>query len=98
MVTGRWPSGDIDHINGERGDNRWRNLRDVTRSINGQNRHRAPSNNRLGILGVRARGRRFTAQITVGGRALHIGTFGTAKEAAAAHAAAKRQMHPGWAR
>jgi hypothetical protein len=33
-VHGVWPSGDVDHINGTRDDNRIVNLRDVTRSQN----------------------------------------------------------------
>jgi hypothetical protein len=38
-VTGAWPRGQIDHINGDRSDNRWANLRDVTPSENARNRH-----------------------------------------------------------
>ncbi len=33
-MTGKWPKGQIDHINMDRGDNRWKNLRDVTSSQN----------------------------------------------------------------
>ena len=38
MQTGEWPKGDIDHVNRKRDDNRWRNLRDVSRSRNLSNR------------------------------------------------------------
>lgn len=38
LHTGAWPTGQIDHINRIRGDNRWANLRQVTPKENAQNR------------------------------------------------------------
>jgi hypothetical protein len=38
--NGAWPTGDVDHINGDRADNRIKNLRDVTRSENIKNQRR----------------------------------------------------------
>ena len=38
MEIGSWPVGEIDHINGQRDDNRLSNLRDVSSSINGRNK------------------------------------------------------------
>ena len=38
LMEGRWAS-EIDHINGEGSDNRWPNLREVTRSQNNMNRN-----------------------------------------------------------
>lgn len=51
MVHGKWPDGEIDHINGDRSDNRLDNLREVTRSENSKNLKR-PKNNKSGIVGV----------------------------------------------
>lgn len=50
MMQGEIPN-DIDHINGVRSDNRWGNLREVTRSENLRNR-RLSSNNKTGFHGV----------------------------------------------
>jgi len=36
-MTGRFPPGDVDHINLDRGDNRWANLRAATRRQNNVN-------------------------------------------------------------
>ena len=38
--AGEWPQGDIDHINGDRADNRLENLRDVSRQENIKNQRR----------------------------------------------------------
>ncbi len=51
MMTGKWPNDQIDHINGDRSDNRWENLRDVTCFENHQNQ-RISKNNKTGITGV----------------------------------------------
>jgi len=43
------------------------------------------SDNTIGYRGVVKTGNRFRAQITIGGKTQHIGTFDTAKEAAIAY-------------
>lgn len=51
IAYGTWPSGVIDHINRNSGDNRLANLRDVTRSLNARNckLHR---DNSSGVAGI----------------------------------------------
>jgi len=54
LYYGRWPATDkvIDHINGDKQDNRKINLREISRTSNGQNRKGANSNNKYGVRGV----------------------------------------------
>ena len=49
-VYGCWPSLHIDHINGEKTDNRIANLREATNGENMQNQRRARSNSKTGLL------------------------------------------------
>ena len=96
FTRGKWPIGDIDHINGNRADNRSANLRDVTRSVNQQNLKQARRDNQTGMLGVKkTRSGSFEARINLGGRYVHIGTFKTATEAHNAYLATKRENHQG---
>lgn len=94
-VHGAWPRGQIDHINGDRVDNRLSNLRDVSSNENMQNRRRAHRNSSTGVLGVRVFGKKFIAQISLGGRVVYLGMFQKLAEAEAAYLNAKRSMHPG---
>jgi hypothetical protein len=93
LMTGMWPEFDVDHINGQRSDNRWANLRAATRSQNMQNLKRAHVDSETGLLGVERKRGRFAARICVDGRKKWLGVFDTAELAHAAYLAAKRQVH-----
>ncbi|NIA00797.1 HNH endonuclease signature motif containing protein [Massilia sp. CCM 8734] len=92
-MLGRWPSAEVDHINGYRSDNAWTNLREVTCAENTQNQRRPHRNNKVGLLGVKRSGKRFTSTIGLGGTQKHIGTFDTAAEAHQAYLLHKRSIH-----
>lgn len=94
-VYGHWPVLDIDHINGVRNDNRIINLRDVTPQINSQNLLRAMPSSKTKLLGCHMNRGRFTAQIRVNGKIMHLGRFDTPEPAHAAYLAAKRKLHEG---
>lgn len=96
-VTGAWPKFEIDHINGIRSDNRWENLRDVSGSVNLQNKRQAQSNSKTGLLGAswNTRDERFVSRIKVNGKYRSLGGFDSAELAHAAYLAAKRQLHAG---
>ena len=96
-VHGTWPKYQIDHINGNKCDNRLSNLRDVPPALNSQNQTKAHKDSKSGILGVRwhPRDKRWIAQLKVGKRHHHLGMFRTAQEAHDAYLAAKGRFHPG---
>lgn len=95
-VTGKWPDGEIDHINGVRSDNRWINLRACSSAENRQNQRAAHAGSSSGLLGVswNSRLQKWVAQIAVDGRRRHLGCFDDASKARNAYVAAKRQIHP----
>jgi hypothetical protein len=82
---GSWPTGQIDHINGIKDDNRICNLRDVTQSKNMYNKKKAHKNSTTGFLGVSRSGRKFTARLGTVRGLIHLGTFETAEEAHSAY-------------
>lgn len=92
---GKWPDGEIDHINGDKSDNRLANLRDVSRRVNKQNIRKANTNNTTGLLGVSAWKGRWAARINVNGRDKTIGYFDTPEAAHAAYVEHKRRLHVG---
>ncbi len=95
-VTGKWPDGCIDHIDGVRDHNSWSNLRDVSRSVNSQNQRFAQKHNTTVTLGVSAYGTRFKAsfRLPMGGQ-MKLGVFKTAEDAHCAYLSAKRALHNG---
>lgn len=90
---GEWPN-IIDHINGNRADNRIANLRSVDRAENAKNR-RLHSANKSGALGVIAHRKGWRAYITHNYQQIHLGIFPTKEEAIAARreAEAKYGFH-----
>ena len=93
-VHGCWPSDQLDHINGNRSDNRMSNLREATPAENNQNRA-ISSKNTSGFPGVhwhRAKCK-WQAQINVNGKKRHLGWLSDPAEAHAAYTAAKARLH-----
>ena len=83
LVTGEDPPQEIDHVNKDRLDNRWCNLRAATPEQNLANR---PLKGEC-LPGVKRHGSRFQARITINGTRRTIGTFNTEEEAHAAYVA-----------
>jgi hypothetical protein len=97
LVQGEWPDC-IDHINGDRTDNRLRNLRSVTKKENCRNA-RLSSSNTSGISGVSfsKRFQKWESYIGLGeNRTKKLGFFATFAEAAEARRVAERELgyHP----
>ena len=96
MQTGSFPAGLVDHINGDRGDNRWCNLRECDPQTNTQNQRRAHKDSITGLLGTFPFRGGFRAAIAMpSGKKKLIGTFNTSEEAHQAYLVVKRQLHLG---
>jgi hypothetical protein len=98
-MTGKWPTGEIDHVNGDGLDNVFANLRLATRSE--QNRNvRAHRDSTSGLKGAYWDKRTSTwlAQIRHEGKQHYLGKYQTAEEAHAAYCEAARRLHGEFAR
>lgn len=91
-VHGVWPTHQLDHINGDRADNRIANLREATNAQNAQNRKR--KDNKSGFPGVRAENSKWLAEIKVNYKVIRLGLYATPEEAHEAYLKAKRDLHP----
>ena len=94
MVTGRWPTNQIDHINENPNDNRWCNLREATKSQNMMNITRVRSNS-SGYKGVSWHKvcKKWRALIAVNNQSVHLGLFETRDDARDAYIEAAKKLH-----
>lgn len=88
-MSGAWPTDRVDHINLEKGDCRWSNLRAATFADNLRNQG-VRKTTQSGIKGAyfkkgAFRRKPWCAAITFGGRTRHLGLFATPEEANAAY-------------
>lgn len=84
LMTGEWPSREIDHINGIRNDNRWINLREASSSQNKANAALSAKNT-SGLKGVGLHRGKWRAVIRVDKRLILLGYFATPEEAHVAY-------------
>ena len=92
-VYGEYPKHDIDHINGEKSDNRISNLRLCNRSLNMLNLKKPNKNNKSGYLGVYKLGNSYVARVMVNYEHIHLGCFKTAEEAHQKYLHEKEKIH-----
>lgn len=90
MAFGVWPSDQIDHIDGNRGNNLLSNLRDVVSRENSKNQKLRKTNS-SGVPGVswNSRDHRWQAHISGNGKRIHLGYFTDLDSAVAARKAAE---------
>ncbi|RWO34746.1 MAG: HNH endonuclease [Mesorhizobium sp.] len=93
MTYGEWPALQIDHINGERGDNRLANLRLANPSQNGANRHKTRGSSQFVGVHRHKQSGGWVASIQKDGKREHIGLYETEIEALIAYRFAAAQMH-----
>ena len=99
LFYGQNPNGIIDHVNGDRSDNRIENLRIANFEGNSRNSKR-PTSNKSGVKGVSWVNRRskWVAQIKVSGKSVHLGYFDKMKDAQSAYIQGGLKYHGDFAR
>lgn len=93
LMTGGWPTGLVDHIDGDGRNNRWANLRPASSAENARNK-RLTALSVSGVKNVRQTGSgKWSSRITVDRKCQHLGTFDSIEDAAAAYAKASAELH-----
>lgn len=95
MSHGEWPEHQIDHINGNRADNRLVNLRPATHAENQMNRHKSrPNKHGLKGVDICPKSGRYRARVVVSRKKHNLGYFDTPEQAHAAFLEARARLNP----
>lgn len=92
-VHQEWPNGLIDHINGDKSDNRIVNLRVVEADGNSQNIRKPNRRNKSGFMGVIWYQNKWRAGMSLNGKSKWLGDYATPEEAHRVYLDAKRKYH-----
>ena len=91
LSTGAWPEQEIDHIDGNKTNNRLSNLREATRQENGRNKHYAYGE--VPLKGVSKYKHKYRAHLGVDKKQVHLGYFDDAESAHAAYRKAAEERY-----
>ena len=99
LMTGVWPSREIDHINGVPGDDRWLNLREATHTQNMRN-SKGRRHNQSGLKGAHfhKQAGKWRGRIVVNKAEINLGLFATPEEAHQAYCEAAEKYFGEFAR
>ena len=91
--TKSFPKKFLDHKDGNRLNNKFSNLREVTKKQNNENRGKQ-KNNKTGFKGVclNARLQKYVAQIQHNGNTVYLGVFKTPQEASLVYQSAAKEL------
>lgn len=89
LYYGQWPNGDLDHIDGNRANNKINNLRIASIRQNGQNR----KENRNKPCGTRRSFNKWHATITINKKRVFLGSYDTELEAHNAYLSALKSYN-----
>jgi HNH endonuclease/AP2 domain len=98
-VRGHWPTANIDHVDGDKSNTRFGNLRSATQAQNTYNQ-RLKAKNTSGFKGAHwdISRNKWVAYITANRKRKHLGYFATAEDAHQAYCAAAKSLHGEFAR
>lgn len=91
-MTGAMPSGEIDHIDGCKLNNKWDNLRDVSHSENLKNKRiRKPARGKIFGVNKREESSVWRAMINIDGKRMYLGQYSSFFDACCARLSAQNK-------
>ena len=95
-MEGYLPENDVDHIDRNRSNNKWNNLREVSRRCNFQNKN-VRKDNKIGIIGIQfdKQNKKYRASITINKKCNRLGRFENLNDAVLARYN-EEQNNPNW--